>query len=67
MTFGELAVKMTRNNYLKSRRNSNSINKNEIENILTAWFIDDFDLDETKLNRQSQFSWSTDCSVITKN
>ena len=67
MTFGELAVKMTRNNYLKSRRNSNSINKNEIENILTAWFIDDFDLDETKLNRQSQFSWSTNCSVITKN
>ena len=67
MTFGQLAVNMTRDNYLKSRRNSNSINRNEIENILTAWFIDDFALDETKFNRHSQFSWSTNCSVITKN
>ena len=65
MTFGELAVKMTRENYLKSRLNSNSINKNEIENILTAWFIEDLGWDKIKLKRESQFSWSATNTIIT--
>ncbi len=54
-TVGELAVKMTRENYLKSRRNSATFNKSEIENILRGWFNKELDLDKTKLTREAKF------------
>ena len=54
-TVGQVAEKMTRENYLKSRRNSKTFNKNEIEKVLTDWFIDDLDLDKSKLTREAKF------------
>lgn len=55
-TIGQVAEKMTRENYLKSRRNSNSFNKNEIEKVLTEWFCKDLDLNKSKLTRDTKFA-----------
>ncbi len=46
-TVGQVAEKMTRENYLKSRRNSTTFNKKEINEILTHWFGD---LDSVRQN-----------------
>ena len=46
---------LKRENYLKSRRNSKTFNKNEIEKALTNWFSDDLDLDKSKLTRDAKF------------
>ena len=54
-TVGQLTEKMTRENYLKSRRNPKSVNKNEIEKILMEWFINDLGLDKSKLTREAKF------------
>jgi acyl carrier protein len=54
-TVGQVAEKMTRENYLKSRRNSKTFNKNEIEKILTNWFSSYLDLDKSKLTREAKF------------
>jgi hypothetical protein len=54
-TVGQVAEKMTRENYLKSRRNPTTFNKSEIEKVLTAWFIDDLGLDKSKLTRDAKF------------
>jgi len=54
-TVGQLAEKMTRENYMKSRRNPKTVNKNEIEKLLTEWFIDDLGLDKSKLTREAKF------------
>ena len=54
-TVGQLAEKMTRENYLKSRRNRKTINKNEIEKLLTEWFSNDLGLDKSKLTREAKF------------
>lgn len=54
-TVGQLAEKMTRENYLKSRRNPKTVNKNEIEKLLTEWFINDLSLDKSKLTREAKF------------
>lgn len=54
-TVGQLAEKMTRENYLKSRRNPKTYNKNEIEKLLTEWFINDLGLDKSKLTREAKF------------
>ncbi len=54
-TVGQLAEKMTRENYVKSRRNPKTVNKNEIEKLLTEWFIDDLGLDKGKLTREAKF------------
>ena len=53
-TLGQIAEKMTRENYLKSRRNSKTFNKKEIEKILTFWFSDQLDLDKSKLTRDAK-------------
>lgn len=50
-TVGQLAEKMTRENYLKSRRNPKSYNDNEVEKVLTDWFSNDLGIDKTKLTR----------------
>lgn len=54
-TVGQVAEKMTRENYLKSRRNSKTFNKNEIEKVLTDWFSDDLYIDKNKLTRDAKF------------
>lgn len=55
-TVGQLAHKITRENYLKSRRNPKTYNKNEIEKVLIDWFSNDLDLDKSKLTRETKFS-----------
>lgn len=54
-TVGQLAEKMTRENYLRSRRNQQTFNKKEIEKLLTDWFSDYLDLDKSKLTRDAKF------------
>ncbi len=54
-TVGQVAEKMTNENYLKSRRNSNTFNKKEIEKVLTDWFSNDLSLDKSKLTRDAKF------------
>ncbi|UTN04791.1 hypothetical protein L0669_02580 [Flavobacterium bizetiae] len=53
-TIRQIVEKMTRENYLESRRNQNTFNKNEIENVLIDWFSNQFDLDKTKLTREAK-------------
>jgi hypothetical protein len=54
-TVGELAKKTARENYLKSRRNPDSFNKNEIEGILIDLFSCELGLDKNKLSRNARF------------
>jgi hypothetical protein len=54
-TVGQIAEKMARENYLKSRRNQQTFNKKEIEKVLTDWFSVYLDLPKSKLTRESQF------------
>ncbi len=54
-TVGQLAEKMTRENYLKARRNPKTVNRNEIEKLLNDWFINDLCLDKSKLTREAKF------------
>lgn len=53
-TVRQLAEKMSREHYLMSRRNSSTINRSELEKLLTDWFKSDLFLD--KLNRDSIIS-----------
>jgi hypothetical protein len=53
-TVGEVAEKMTRENYLKSRRNQNTFNKKEIEKVLTDWFSVYFDIEKKHLTREAE-------------
>ena len=53
---GELTEKITRENYLKSRRNSESYNDNEIEMILTDLFSVELAIDKSKLTREAKFN-----------
>ncbi len=54
-TVGDIAKKMTRDNYIKSRRNTKTFNKMEIEKVLTDLFCTDLELDRNKLIRESKF------------
>jgi hypothetical protein len=54
-TVGQVAEKMTRENYLKSRRNPKTFNKNEIEKVLADWFSNYFDIEKSKLTRDAIF------------
>lgn len=54
-TVGQVAEKMKRENYLKSRRNPKTFNKKEIEKVLTDWFSNDLDVDKSKLTREAKF------------
>jgi len=55
-TVGEVAEKMTRENYVKSRRNSETYNEREIDQIITELFSDFFMLDKTKLTKDDGFN-----------
>jgi len=54
-TVGQVAEKMTRENYSKSRRNPTTFNKSEIEKVLTDWFSNDLGLDKSRLTREAKF------------
>lgn len=55
-TLGQIAEQMTRDNYLKARRNSKTFNKTEIEKVLTDLFATDLALDKSLLTRDSTFA-----------
>lgn len=55
-TVGQVAKKMTRENYFKSRRYPNTFNKVEIEKILTDLFSNDLCIDKRKLTREAKLS-----------
>jgi hypothetical protein len=55
-TVGQLAEKMTRENYIKSRRNPKTYNDNEIEKVLTDWFSNDLVIDKSKLTREARLT-----------
>jgi len=54
-TVGQLADKLSREHYLKSRRNNRTINKSEIEQKVTELFQHDLHLDKAVLTRQATF------------
>ena len=51
----QLVKQMTRENYLKSRRNPETFNRKEVELVLTDWFSDKFALERTELTGASKF------------
>ncbi len=55
-TVGQLAKKMTRESYFKSRRNPSTFNKSEIEKILVDLFSNDLGIDKSKLTREAKLS-----------
>jgi acyl carrier protein len=54
-TVGQVAEKITIENYLKSRRNPKTFNKKEIEKVLTDWFSNEFNLDKSKSTREAKW------------
>ena len=54
-TLGQVAEKMTREYFLKSRRNPETFNKSEIEKILIDLFCSDLYLDKSQLTRETKF------------
>ena len=54
-TVGQVAEKMTRENYLKSRRKPNTFNKTEIEKVLTDCFTEDLGFEKSELTRETEF------------
>jgi hypothetical protein len=55
LTVGQLAEKVSRENYKKARRNPATINKKEIAQKVKELFIKDFDLNESVLTREATF------------
>tara|TARA_R110002073_G_scaffold94088_1_gene219100 strand:+ start:59 stop:721 length:663 start_codon:yes stop_codon:yes gene_type:complete len=53
-TVENLADKMVRDNYLKSRRNTKTVNRKEIENVISDLFSDYLYLDKSKLTREAE-------------
>ena len=54
-TLGQIAAKMTRENYLKSRKNPEKFNKNEIRKILTDIFSNELFIEKSKLGNEAMF------------
>jgi acyl carrier protein len=54
-TVGQLAEKISRENYLKSRRSSVTINRNEIAQKVREIFSKDLELDQTALTKEATF------------
>lgn len=52
---GQFADKISREHYLKSRRNAATINRTEVENKVRELFRHDLDLEEIALTRQATF------------
>jgi hypothetical protein len=54
-TIGEVAEKMKTENYLNSRRDNLSYNRNEMEKVLTDWFSSMLAIDKSNLTRDASF------------
>jgi hypothetical protein len=54
-TLGDVAEKMSRENYMKSRRNSTTINRKEVERKVKELFAKDLDLPNGSLTRNATF------------
>jgi len=52
-TVGQVAEKMTREYYLKSRRNPKTFNKKEVEKVLRDWFSKELYLEKGELTREA--------------
>ena len=55
-TVGQLAEKMTRENYLKSRRNPQTFNQDEVEKVLRDLFSVELLIDKSKLTRDASIN-----------
>lgn len=55
-TVGHLADKMTREHYVKARRNPKTYNDHEIEIVLTDLFSNTLGIDKSKLTREAQLT-----------
>lgn len=55
LTVGQLAEKVSRENYKKARRNPATVNRNEIAQKIKELFSKDFDLNESVLTREASF------------
>jgi len=55
VTVGQLAEKLTRENYRKSRRDSSTINRNEIAQKVRELFQHDLGLESSVLTREATF------------
>lgn len=56
-TLKDIAEKMATEHYTKSRIDPKTFNKNEIEPLLTKWFIEYLDLDKNSFNRNTEFPY----------
>lgn len=54
-TLGDLANRISRESYLRCRRNRSSVNKNEVEQKVRELFINDLNLEPIVLTRKSPF------------
>jgi len=54
-TAGQVVEKMARENYLRSRRNPTTFNRNEIEKVLADLFSNDLGLDRSLFEREARF------------
>jgi len=54
-TFRELTENLVLNNYAKSRKRSETYNKNEVETIVIGLFTNLLDFPKNELNRQTEF------------
>ncbi len=55
-TIGEVTENMIRENYLQSRRNPNTFNRQEVEKVLTDIFSKDLILNKSELTRDANFT-----------
>jgi uncharacterized membrane protein len=53
-TVGQVSDKMMRENYIKSRRNLTTVNRKEIEKVISDLFVNNLYLDESELTRASE-------------
>jgi hypothetical protein len=53
-TVRDLSEKMTREYYVKSRRNSKTMNKNEFDEILEDWFVNFLGVRKSELTREAR-------------
>ena len=52
-TLKELIEKITSENYLKVRTQKNTVNKSELKNIITDWFVENAGIEKEKLTTAS--------------
>lgn len=54
----DLTLKLSRENYLSMRRKKGTVNKKEVESMITDTFSNDLQIDKASLTRGAKFSWA---------